>query len=94
VCRITHPSARDHIALLADWNAGLAMLRECVAPEFGVARDASPYGSDWTAADHEPIPRCDLPFGVPEWHGVGDHATRARRADGRTDPKAIIWNAP
>jgi hypothetical protein len=72
------------------------MLRGSVTPEPGVAPDPNqnPYGNDWTPADHEPIPRRDLPFGVPQWHGVGDHATRARQADGKTDPKAIVWTAP
>jgi len=49
--------------------------------------DPSPYINRWRAEDISPIPRFDLPFGVPEWHGVGDHTDR----DG---PKKIIWTAP
>jgi hypothetical protein len=94
VCHITHPSAHDHRPLLANWNAGLATLRGFVTPELGTTADLSPYGDDWTPADHEPIPRRDLPFGVPDWHGVGSHATRARQSDGTTDPKTIVWSSP
>jgi len=91
---ITHPSALDHAALLANWNEGLAALRPLVEPEAGVAVDNSNYGNDFTPADHEPIPRRDLPFGVPEWHGVGSHASRDRLPNGKTDHKRITWKAP
>lgn len=91
---ITHPSALDHSALLANWNEGLAVLRPAVEPEADVAVDDTDYGDDFTPADHEPIPRRDLPFGVPEWHGVGSHATRARLPNGDTDNQRIIWKSP
>jgi hypothetical protein len=94
VCQITHPSARDHARLLANWNVGLTHLRGVVAPEVGVFPNTDPYGNAWAASDEEPIPRRDLPFGVPEWHGAGDHATRGRQSDGKTDPKTIVWTAP
>lgn len=91
---IQHPSARDHAALFASWNAGVTALRAIVEPEQGVAPDMTNYGTDWTDADHRPVPRRDLPFGLPEWHGVGSHASRGRENDGSTDHKAIIWRAP
>jgi hypothetical protein len=94
VQHITHPSARDTGALLANWNVALAALRALVFPEAGVPVDAASYGASFVDVDHEAIPRRDLPFGVPEWHGVGTHATRARLADGATDHKRIIWKAP
>lgn len=94
VRHITHPSAHDHAALLANWNEGLAALRPAVSPEVGAPADDASYGADFVAADHEPIPRRDLPFGVPDWHGVGTHATRARLDDGSTDHKRIVWRAP
>jgi hypothetical protein len=91
---ITHPSALDHAVLLENWNQGLASLRGVVDPEVGVAPDSANYGTDWVDADHEPVPRRDLPFGVPDWHGVGSHATRAKNPDNTTDHKRIIWKAP
>jgi hypothetical protein len=94
VQHITHPSAQDHAALLANWNAGLTALRATIEPEAGVTIDNTNYGSDFTPSDHGPIPRRDLPFGVPDWHGVGSHATRQKLANGDTDHKRITWKAP
>ena len=94
VQHITHPSARDHDVLLANWNAGLTALRAVVQPEAGAPPDGATYGDDWVDADHEPIPRRDLPFGVPGWHGVGSTATRAKTDAGHTDHKRIVWRAP
>jgi hypothetical protein len=91
---MTHPAAPDHVATLSTWNAGLAVLRAALAPEDDAVADPATYGADWTEADHEPIPRRDLPFGIPEWHGVGDHAGRAHTDSGHTDNKRIVWNAP
>lgn len=91
---ITHPSAWDEAALLASWNQGLDALRSIVEPQAGAAIDNTSYGSEFTEADLEPIPRRDLPFGVPEWLGAGDHATRGRTPDGHTDDKKIVWTAP
>ena len=95
VQQMTHPSARNNEALLANWNDGLATLRPVVAAEADAEPDNATYGTDWVDADLEPIPRRDLPFGMPEWHGVGSRATRARRrSDNKTDHKRIIWKAP
>lgn len=91
---ITHPSAQGHPATLANWNAGIAALRAVVAPEAGAPPLDAPYGDDWTDADHAPIPRRDLPFGVPDWHGTGDTAERGRLTNGQTDPRRIVWTAP
>ena len=91
---IMHPSARDAAALMADWNRGLEALRAMVIPEAGATADPSGYGDKFMPADHDPIPRRDLPFGVPVWHGEGSHATRARLDDGETDHKRIVWKAP
>jgi hypothetical protein len=91
---ITHPSAHDTAALLTNWNEGLEALRSLVTREAEGPVDSTTYGSDFVEADLEPIPRRDLPFGVPDWHGVGSHATRARQEDGSTDPSRIVWRAP
>ncbi len=94
VQHLTHPSAKSHGPLLANWNEGLATLRPLVAPEAGIERDEATYGADWRDEDHEDIPRRDLPFGLPEWHGVGSRARRARTDDNKTDHKRILWKAP
>jgi hypothetical protein len=87
VVHITHPAAHDEQALPANWNAGLATLRPLVEADDDGRADPAPYGAAFTDADRVPIPRHDLPFGVPDWHGVGSHARRG-------DPKTIIWTSP
>jgi hypothetical protein len=91
---ITHPSAPNHAAVLQNWNDGVAVLQALVDAELGVTPDPTAYAGDWTDADHVPIPRRDLPFGVPEWHGNGTRATRGRKPDNSTDHKLILWSAP
>lgn len=73
---IIHPAFPDEPALLANWNTALATLRPVVGPDDGLSHEPD-YGTEFEPGEVAPIPRRDLPFGVPEWHGVGDHATRA-----------------
>ncbi len=88
VFEIQHPSARDSQALLASWSAALPGLGSKVDPDDGTVPDLTPYGDTFTDADAIDIPRFDLPFGLPNWHGAnGGHSTR----DGNDK---IIWKTP
>ena len=87
VVNMTHPSAHDEQALVANWNQALDSLWPIVNADDGVVVDHQPYGATFTDADYLAIPRFDLPFGLPDWHGTGSHAKR----DG---PDKIIWQAP
>ncbi len=87
VVEIVHPAAPNEAMLLASWNAGLERLRELVEPDDEAAVDPQSYGDTFRPQDAAPIPRFDLPFGVPDWHGTG---ARSRR-DGN---KRIVWEAP
>jgi uracil DNA glycosylase superfamily protein len=87
VFHLLHPSAREGTA--ASWNANLAALKKAIKPDPGMKRDARPYGEDFQPDDLAPIPRTDLPFGVPSWHGTG--GTRSRRA---REQDGILWLAP
>ena len=60
----------------------------------GIVQESAAFGTEFTDADNESIPRHDLPFGVPDWQGTGSHARRARHDDGATNNKEIIWKAP
>jgi hypothetical protein len=71
-----HPAFPDTSQLLVNWNQALADLQPVVQPDDGAAPGA-PYGAAFTAGDVIAIPRRDLPFGVPSWHGKGDHARRS-----------------
>ena len=76
---ILHPAFPNTSQLLADWNLALADLGARVEPDDGVVPGA-PYGSAFAPGDVTPIPRRDLPFGLPTWHGDGDHARRTGNA--------------
>lgn len=82
---IIHPSFPNTGQLLQNWNTALAALRPLVPPDDEGAVGAD-YGNAFVAADIVSIPRRDLPFGIPDWHGVGDHAKR----DGN---RIIEWRA-
>ncbi len=84
---ITHPASPNQATALQRWNQALGALRAIVEPDDDGTPDPAPYGTAWTASDHEPIPRPDLPFAIPDWHGHGDHSQR----DG---PNKIVWMAP
>jgi hypothetical protein len=82
---VLHPAFPDTGALLANWNEALLSLGGAVEPDDGAAAGA-PYGEDLEPGDVVPIPRADLPFGLPAWHGDGDHARRSGNA-------IIEWHA-
>lgn len=72
---ILHPAFPDEAQLLDNWNQALAVLRPIVAPDDG--ESAGPdYGTQLTTEEVLAIPRRDLPFGLPSWHGDGDHGKR------------------
>jgi hypothetical protein len=84
---VLHPAFPDEAQLLDNWNTGLAKLRAIVEPDDGA--DPGPdYGSSFQADDVVPIPRWDLPFGLPTWHGDGDHGKRSgnKVIEWRRDP--------
>lgn len=83
-----HPAARDQSALLATWNDALDDLRPIVDPDDGAQADPQPYGTAFLGEDQVAIPRFDLPFGLPEWHGVdGGHSERQGN-------DRIVWKSP
>lgn len=87
IVEIVHPAAPNESALLTSWNRALNKLRQWVDPDAPAAPDPNPYGSTFQPDDEASIPRYDLPFGLPDWHGAAGNSTR----DGN---KTIIWTAP
>jgi len=81
-----HPSAPDTVTL-PDWNSHLAEAQALVQADVGATPDLTPYGSAFTPADSTAIPRADLPFGIPHWHGT--QGTRSHR----NGAGEIIWDA-
>ena len=87
VHKLVHPTARTGVT--DSWNAELTSLLQTVSPDGGAAVDAAPYASEFGSQDLAPIPRLDLPFGLPTWHGTG--GTRSTRGNTRN---RITWTAP
>jgi hypothetical protein len=87
VC-VAHP-ATDASFAPSDWNRDLPALRAAIAPEAGQRADDTPYGAHFAAADLVDVPRADLPFGLPDWHGAGGVRRSFRDGD-----DAIRWQAP
>jgi hypothetical protein len=84
---LTHPAATDNL-VSNTWNAQLANLAAAITPDAGAVPDLSNYPANMANAETD-IPRKDLPFGIPVWHGTTG-GTRSQR-DGA---KTIKWLAP
>lgn len=99
--RVPHPSSRDAAQLLTQWRAAVTHLRSVVTPDPGGDAGGANYGSSFRESDYAPIPRADLPFGVPPFLG-DDHAGRTahpRHNDSVKRPTpddghTLIWAAP
>ncbi|WP_265521523.1 uracil-DNA glycosylase family protein [Oerskovia flava] len=99
--RLPHPSSRDGRVLVESWGAGLARLRAVVTPDDDGDPTGPTYGETFAEEDYAPIPRRDLPFGMPDW--VGDDAW-GRAATPKhhncvhrpsSDPvRTLVWRAP
>jgi hypothetical protein len=87
VAQLTHQSARDDAARLANWNTWLPQVQNLVTADPGDTKDSTPYGTKFKKKDLEPIPARDLAFGVPRWMGNGDTAWRRPTGD------QITWKA-
>ena len=84
---LLHPSAAEDL-VLPDWNQALPKIQAVVSPDEGMVADATPYGNVFTPSDEVAIPRFDLPFGLPDWHGTGGGRSQ------RDGPNKIVWMAP
>jgi Uracil DNA glycosylase superfamily len=101
VIQVPHPSSRDAAKLLSEWKTAIATLRNSVTPDPDGDSSLPNYGSTFKESDYAPIPRRDLPFGVPGFLGDdswGRHAhPRHNDAVSRPSPDdahTLIWKAP
>lgn len=85
VFKLVHPTAQSGIT--ASWNANLPNLLAAITPDAGAAPDPSPYGAKLSSKDRADIPRRDLNFGIPSWHGTG--GTHSKRGGTNTE---ITWS--
>jgi hypothetical protein len=61
--------SRDLATLLNRWRRAITDLRKVVTPDPDGEQTRPNYGADFTEDDYSPIPRRDLPFGVPPFLG-------------------------
>jgi Uracil DNA glycosylase superfamily len=86
--QLTHPSAPDNI-VLPNWNANLNAMHAAVTPDKASLVNMTPYGATFGANDSVDIPREDLSFGLPDWHGTGGSTRSQRNGD-----NIINWTSP
>lgn len=89
VIELTHPTAPSGVA--ASWNAKLAAASAAVSPDPDGTADLTPYDVASPTMPTTDIPRHDLPFGTPPWHGTGGR-TSSQRVSGAFETE-IRWTA-
>jgi hypothetical protein len=101
VANVPHPSSRDAATLLNEWRAKIGQLRAVVTPDADGDATGPNYGTSFRNADYAPIPRRDLPFGVPPWLGddTWGRTTSPRHNNSVSRPTpddrhTLIWIAP
>jgi uracil-DNA glycosylase len=89
VINAMHPTAPSGVA--ANWNQRFAQAHAAISPDPDGQVDTTPYDVNAPIPSAD-VPRRDLPFGVPVWHGTGG-ATRSFRVSGSFETQ-ITWTAP
>lgn len=99
--KISHPSNHSETNLLNQWRAAIPELRAVISPDLDGSADGPNYGDTFLESDYSPIPKVDLPFGLPDWVGndawgrraTPRHHNCAERS--RTDKEhTLLWQAP
>jgi Uracil DNA glycosylase superfamily len=101
VLRVPHPSSHDAQALVDAWRAAITELRSIVSPDPDGSTSGPNYGAAFAETDYAPIPKVDIPFGLPDWFG-DDHWGRTgspRHSDCVSRPSPddhhhLLWVAP
>ncbi len=101
VFELPHPSSHDEAKLATQWRQAVSDLRGIVTPDGDGETGLPNYGATLGESDYAPIPRRDLPYGVPAFLGddaAGRNATpRHRSSVSRPNPDdrhTLIWIAP
>ena len=101
VIAIPHPSSRDPKKLADGWRNAVTQLRAFITPDLDGNPALPNYGSELEESDYAPIPKHDLPFGLPDWFGDDAWGRRATPAHANcvNRPKSnskngLSWVAP
>jgi uracil-DNA glycosylase len=90
VFQLSHPTAQSGVA--ANWNSNFVAASKVIQPDSDGVVDPTPYNTSGALPSTD-VPRHDLPFGVPAWHGAGG-GTRSQRNSGANFETHITWTAP
>lgn len=90
IVHLSHPTAQSGVA--KNWNSNFSVAHSLIAPDGDGTVDSNPY-SNAGALPTTDVPRRDLPFGVPAWHGTGG-GTHSHRPSGANFETQINWTAP
>jgi uracil-DNA glycosylase len=90
IIQLMHPTAGEGVP--ANWNSHFAAAHAAISSDPDGHSDPTPYNNSGTMPCTD-IPRADLPFGLPTWHGTagGTHSVRGKGTSAETQ---IIWTAP
>ncbi len=72
VFELPHPSSRNPASLAKAWREAIPVLRGLVTPDADGTNTGANYGQGIKEADYSPIPKRDLPWGMPDF--LGDDA--------------------
>jgi uracil-DNA glycosylase len=91
-----HGGAEGEKKMLTDWNRVVTALRAIVTPDEGAAINLPLYGAKFKEEDYAPVPRIDLPFGLPDWYGDDKWNRKGRKMNSvsREGNHTLIWKAP
>lgn len=78
VFELPHPSSRDVGALARAWRDAIPQLRALVTADPDGSTAGPNYGAGIKEADYAPIPKRDLPWGLPDFIGDDAWGRRAR----------------
>jgi hypothetical protein len=99
--KVPHPSSRDAARLIMEWRAAVVDLRTVVTPDSDGNNSGPNYDDKFPESDYAPIPRGDLPFGLPNWLGDDSrgHQSRPKRRntverDAADLLHTLNWRAP
>ncbi|MES0160040.1 MULTISPECIES: uracil-DNA glycosylase family protein [unclassified Mesorhizobium] len=101
VFKLPHPSSRDPAALADGWRVAITQLRALVTPDADGDTTLPNYEAQVAEADYRPIPKRDLPYGLPAF--VGDDAWLRAQTPAKfasvsrprpDDRHTLIWTAP
>ena len=85
--------------MLTDWNRVVKELRGIVTPDPGADQHVPLYGDTFSESDYAPIPKTDLPFGIPPWFGDdawfrAHNMTNCVNRPSPDDHHTLQWKAP